>query len=115
MGFDPVQAGNLSRRRRWPGVRLLAILFVAPFLAGCLDAHTVHYSISGAFTDERTSLDMADLEATTRPFSLDLAIMESFPEQFRVGTLHERECGELHDILAAKEYLASVGACTADA
>ena len=90
----------------------IAFGVVAAVLAsGCYSEPSV-YEISGTFKASRTDADLADFHATVKPYSNDVAIMESFPEQFRIHGLGA-SCPDLARILAAKPYLASSSACVA--
>lgn len=93
------------------GVRRPTLLLVlAALLSGC-SGDAVSYRLSGAFTAERTQADLDDFSATVAPYSDDVAIMESFPEQFSIRGLDE-SCEPLREVLLAKPYIASVGECT---
>lgn len=89
---------------------LLALLLAIPALAGCTAEPT--YAVGGAFTSERTEADMQDFDASASQYSDDIAILESFPEQFRVGSLSQADCEALREELLQKDYLGRVGDCT---
>lgn len=68
------------------------------------------FSLSGSFTADRTQGDLDEFAAIVDPYSDDVAIMESFPEQFSIRGI-TGGCEQLRATLEAKDYVASVGAC----
>lgn len=91
-------------------MRAALVLLAALVLAGC-SGDAVSYRLGGSFTQTRTAADMDDFQATVAPYSDDVAIMESFPEQFSIRDLDADGCAELRGKLLAKTYLAVVGEC----
>lgn len=86
------------------------LMLVVAGLAGCAQDPT--YWLGGAFSSERTEADLQDFDATAGRYSDDIAILESFPEQFSVGSLSKDDCGALRAELLQKDYLQRVGDCT---
>lgn len=76
-------------------------------LAGCAE-EVPEARLAGAFTEGRTAEDMAEVRDILAPY--DVAIMESFPEQFSV-TLPMEVCQERRDLLEDKPYLRSLSPC----
>ncbi|MGB0652405.1 MAG: hypothetical protein ACPGQL_04320 [Thermoplasmatota archaeon] len=101
----------MATRRSLLHLSAAALLAVA--LAGCTVDDEGTYTISGAFTQSRTAGDLMDFHETVSPYSDDVAIMESFPEQFVIHVDGRDRCDELHDLLSAKRYLGRLGACEA--
>ncbi len=96
---------------RGPGIGSLLILALA--LAGCLSStpDVAEAGIRGAFTPERTSQDLQDFDSTARAHGArDIAIMESFPEQFSI-TIDAPSCDGLKQVLLDKPYLTGVRGC----
>lgn len=91
------------------GVIALAALTLAA-LAGCGSGAPAEYRVGGAFKSSRTAHDFDDLRATAAPYGGDVAILESFPEQFGITGLDSR-CDELRGKLVQKVYLASASPC----
>lgn len=91
-------------------VAALSVLLVIG-LAGCA-GDAVSFQVGGSFRQDRADSDLDDLRATAAPYSDDVLVMESFPEQFNVRGLDEHGCNELRALLQAKAYLQHVGACT---
>ena len=89
-------------------MRVLLVL-VALALAGCT-SESDSYRLGGAFTADRTSEDMAEFGRITAEYSDDVAIMESFPEQFSIKHMHDG-CEELRGKLLEKSYIATVSEC----
>lgn len=93
------------------GMRLPAFLAAAILLAGCASpAAGPTFALSGAFTPERTQQDLDEFHAIVAPYSDDVAILESFPEQFSIRGI-TGGCEQLRATLDAKDYVASVGTC----
>lgn len=93
------------------GAALLALA-----LAGCgtpaADGPT--FRLGGAFTEQRTDADLQDFQRTVRPYSDDVLLMESFPEQFSIRGI-VGGCEQLRSQLDAKPYIATVGQCSPEA
>lgn len=88
---------------------LASTLVVA--VAGCAspdDSET--FQLSGSFTADRTQQDLDGFDALVAPYSDDVAIMESFPEQFSIRGI-VGGCEQLRSTLDSKDYIASVSAC----
>ena len=64
-------------------------------LAGCADS--LQYQASGAFTTERTQDDLAAFDAKVKELGGEAAIMESWPEQFRVTFRSADACDAFHN------------------
>lgn len=91
----------------------LAVLLLAP-LAGCSSSSEgPTFMLSGSFTAQFGSADRADFAATVKPYSDDVAYLESFPEQFMVHGI-VGGCEQLRATLQGKDYVASVGACAVE-
>ena len=87
---------------------LAALLIVLPGCANPDESET--FQLSGSFTQDRTQEDLADFNAVVEPYSDDVAIMESFPEQFSIRGI-VGGCEQLRSTLDAKTYIAAVGTC----
>lgn len=99
---------------RSPSMRLLVATALFVLAAGCATPDGGgSFRLSGSFTSDRTEADLADFQAVVRPYSDDVAIMESFPEQFAINGIVGR-CEQLRATLEAKPYIANVGACTVE-
>lgn len=94
-------------------MRLLVLVAAGTLLlSGCGTPESgPSFQLSGAFTADRTQEDLDEFDAIVRPYSDDIAIMESFPEQFAIRGI-EGGCEQLRATLDAKDYIATVGACT---
>lgn len=90
-------------------MRALLLLTTTILLAGCASEGD-SYRLSGAFTAERTNADMQEFNDLVDDYSDDVAIMESFPEQFAINHMHHG-CEELRAKLLEKSYIASVSEC----
>ena len=88
---------------------VLTTTLLALALAGCTDEGD-SYRLGGAFTADFTQADRDEFARITAEYSDDVAIMESFPEQFAVHHMHHG-CEELRAKLLEKSYIASVSAC----
>lgn len=89
-------------------------LLVALALAGCSTSTSgPSFRLSGAFTEDRTEQDLQEFDRIVAPYSDDVLIMESFPEQFSIRGI-EGGCEQLRVDLQAKDYIASVGTCVAE-
>lgn len=96
-------------------MRLALFAAATLLLAGCASAgEGPSFRLSGAFTADRTQADLDDFHATVAPYSDDVALLESFPEQFVVHGI-VGGCEQLRATLQAKDYVASVSACAAEA
>ena len=97
-------------------------------LAGCLDAPqdsrdgapgggqadaslAAPYSLWGAFTENASQADLAEVDALARAEGWDAAILESFPMQLSATGRGEEACERLRAALATKAYVARVGEC----
>ena len=95
-------------------MRLALLAAAAVLLAGCASASEgPSFRLSGAFTAERTQADLDDFHATVAPYSGDVALLESFPEQFVIHAI-VGGCDHLRATLQGKDYVASVSACVAE-
>ena len=96
-------------------MRRLAILAaLAILLSGCASVGSgPTFRLSGSFTAERTQADLDEFHAIVRPYSDDVAILESFPEQFVIRSI-TGGCDQLRATLQSKDYIASVGTCQRD-
>lgn len=94
-------------------MRVVALAIVALFLSGC-NGDAAYERLGGAFTAQRTAADLDDFQATVRPYSDDVAIRESFPEQFIIHGLDANDCIELSELLRAKPYIATLGPCESE-
>ena len=91
---------------RWAVPLALLVL-----LSGCGSPGTgPTFRLSGAFTADRTQADLDEFEGIVRPYSDDVAYLESFPEQFVIAGI-QGGCDQLRSTLQAKDYVASVGTC----
>ena len=101
-----------------PPRRFLMRVVLAPALvaalvaaAGCASPdESESFQLSGSFTADRTQEDLDEFDAIVAPYSDDVAILESFPEQFSIRGI-VGGCEQLRSTLDAKEYIASVSAC----
>lgn len=90
-------------------VALAGAVFVV--LAGCASPdESETFRLSGSFTGDRTQEDLDEFEAIVEPYSHDVAILESFPEQFSIRGI-VGGCEQLRSTLDSKDYIASVSAC----
>ena len=95
-------------------MRVAVLAMAALVLAGCASAgEGPSFRLSGAFTADRTQADLDDFRATVAPYSDDVALLESFPEQFVVHGI-VGGCEQLRATLQGKDYVASVSACAAE-
>lgn len=92
-------------------MRIVAILALL-MLAGCTDAED--YKMGGAFTSDRSQADLEEFNQLVGQYSDDVAIMESFPEQFSIRGMNQADCEELYTKLQAKSYISSLNVCTLD-
>lgn len=80
-------------------------------MAGCLDDGP-KYRVSGAFTAEpRPDWDEWGRVLVKYPHG-DVAIAESFPEQFFVAGMRHADCEAFRVEAAALAFVASIGPCT---
>lgn len=93
-------------------ILVVTVTVLALGLAGCAEEDS--YRLGGAFTADRTQDDMEEFQRIVEPYSDDVAILESFPEQFAIHHIHHG-CEELRAKLQAKAYIASVSNCTIEA
>ncbi len=93
-------------------MRLAALAVVlGVLLAGCgTPAAGPSFRLSGTFTQDRTQADLDEFNGIAARYSDDVAILESFPEQFAIRGI-VGGCDQLRATLQAKDYVASVGAC----
>jgi hypothetical protein len=108
----PTDSGKpLLPRSVAQSMRYLVILALSGvLLAGCT-SEPRDVSLGGTFSGNRTENDLRDFQFTVEPFSKNVAIMESFPEQFRVGDLTRAQCEKLFARLEVKAYMTSLGPC----
>lgn len=93
-------------------MRWLLVAGLAFLLSGCATAEEgPQFRLGGSFTADRTDQDIAEFNAIVKPYSDDVALLESFPEQFVVSHI-AGGCEQLRATLQSKDYIASVGACT---
>jgi hypothetical protein len=95
------------------GVLMRALLASAlvTAVAGCASPdESETFQLSGSFTADRTQEDLDEFDAIVAPYSDDVAIMESFPEQFSIRGI-VGGCEQLRSTLDSKDYIASVSAC----
>ncbi len=88
----------------------VALLVLIGMLAGCTEAAT-EYQIRGAFTTDRSDDDIAALSAKAKGLGGEVAIMESFPEQFLISGLPLAACKEMAAWLDAQDFIASATPC----
>ena len=82
--------------------------------AGCATPDEgTKFRLSGSFTAERIQADLDEFHAIVRPYSDDVAILESFPEPFSIRGI-VGGCEQLRATLETKDYIASVGTCTVE-
>jgi hypothetical protein len=95
-------------------MRFLLAAVAALLLSGCGSPdESATFQLSGSFTADRTQEDLDEFHAIVEPYSDDVAIMESFPEQFSIRGI-VGGCEQLRATLDSKQYIASVGACRAE-
>lgn len=73
------------------------------------------FTLTGAFSPDRTDDNLTAFEDLAEEFSDDVAILESFPEQFRVGNLTRPDCIDLRAALASEPYIARLAECSGPA
>lgn len=91
-----------------------ALLLAFVLASGCLTTITdqPRYSLYGAFTADATQADYDEVGRLVKnETGRDLALMKSFPPQFRVDDLGNAQCERLHDALKDKPYLGRLDAC----
>lgn len=82
--------------------------------AGCASpGDSPSFQLSGSFTVDRTQADLDEFQALAEPYSDDVAILESFPEQFVIRGI-VGGCEQLRATLASKDYIATLGSCTVE-
>lgn len=72
-------------------------------LAGCADS--TEYRISGQFTTERTSEDLAEFDAKVQELGGEAVLMESWPEQFQVTFRVSAACDAFHNWVHFQSYI----------
>lgn len=88
------------------------LVVLAVLLAGCAEAPydpsadggvptTGPYSLHGTFTNDRTQEDLDAWCAVAREYGNECVLMESYPEQFRLGFDTRERCEEARAKLAA--------------
>ncbi len=87
----------------------LAVLIVLMF-AGCVEEEPQSYQWSGAFTAERTNEDLQEFSQFASKHG-DVAILESFPEQFVISRLDAGGCQFLQPFIESRDYIASHSGC----
>ena len=91
--------------------RLLLVLLVVA-ASGCMSGpEGAAYQLSGAFTAQRTQADIEEFHEIVAPFSSDVRIMESFPEQFVVAGMSKTGCDDARSQLVGKPYIGSLSQC----
>ncbi len=89
-----------------------ALLFLA--LAGCLSTgDEAEFGITGSFTSDRDNADIDTLSDWVRARGGEVAIMESFPEQFHASGLTKADCEDLAVQLDAWDFIQSRSDCKA--
>ncbi len=89
---------------------VLALLLVLMF-AGCVEEDRVTYRISGAFTEDRANEDLTTLGEAARAVGAEIAILESFPEQFVITDLTVGACQHLTPRLDTWDFIATHTGC----
>lgn len=121
---NAVQTFTHGGRRYW-GMRpsvLFAAALMSTALAGCLEEsahdmapgvqdHAPQWFVMGAFTAEATQNDFDEIAREVDALGGDVLFMESFPVQYQVRKLTETTCAQAQQLLASKEYVATVGEC----
>jgi len=88
-------------------------------LAGCL-AHgdppaEATFRIGGTFTEGATQAEMEKLGAEARRLGGDMALLESFPVQFRASGMEDAACEEFRAFAEAQPYVDVLGECLDEA
>lgn len=83
---------------KWMVFLLASLLF-----AGCADP--VDYEIRGSFTSDRTDPDIQELVLKVESLGGEVAIMESFPEQFVATFDNEDACDNFHNFVHLRAYV----------
>lgn len=97
----------------------IAIILVAGstiLVAGCATPEPpapTMFAVGGTLDRNATSEDVEDLRGRVQAHNGTLAIMESYPLQYRASGLMETECEALKLELASLAYVAVVGTCEA--
>lgn len=87
-------------------------LVLVLFLAGCTSTgDEADRSLSGTFTEETDQADLEDLERRLEPYGASLAVLESFPMQYRIAPLSPEDCEEVRALLGGLTYVRDVGTC----
>jgi hypothetical protein len=105
------------RRIIVPSVLAAVLLALSPVVAGQGSGDppprgdAPPWVVSGAFTADRTDDNVTQFHAWVEASSGVAAIMESFPEQFRVTNLSAAGCAVLHDHLEGAAFVARLSRC----
>jgi hypothetical protein len=102
--------------RRADPVRLLPLLLVVAFLAGCADAPygapsgaAPGFRLSGSFDKEATQQDYDRAQGIAASHGGTMALLESFPVQYVVSGLTDVACQKVREALQKEPHVASVG------
>ncbi len=79
-------------------------------LAGCVEDGPT-YNVTGAFTADRDNADLETLGQWVRERGGDVAIMESFPEQFHASGLSATDCEAFRVQLEQWDFIQSHSEC----
>lgn len=94
-------------------MRDISALLVALLLAGCAGAPTAptlaggegDWWLHGTFSAERTQESLDAWCAVARAYDNECALMESYPEQYRLHFTHRADCEAARGELAAIEHV----------
>lgn len=93
-------------------MRITLVVAIAVLAAGCASpSDSPSFQLMGSFTADRTQGDLDEFHGLVAPYSDDVAIMESFPEQFAIRGI-VGGCEQLRATLTSKDYIATLGSCT---
>lgn len=92
-------------------MRWIVALLLVPMLAACVEEDRQMYRWSGTFAEDRSQLD---IEAFVQEASRhgEVAILESFPEQFVITRLDAGGCQFLQPFIETRDYIAQHSGCT---
>lgn len=97
-------------------MRLVALsLLLVIGMPGCTEPSpgAPSYEVAGSFTEAATQADVDDLERRLAHWEAGLAVLETYPMQYRITIADGPACDEVREMLAARPYVADVGRCRA--